>query len=440
MRRIKNESGQNSTPNLGHCKDRLPRNSEKQDSYIFHLIISSILCNNNRIHFRGTGTGEASSITVGVVNLDGESIEVNGAIPFNNSNQITIDITTTSNNQTIGIAFIESMKAANFTVSQYSEYGNKEAQGTAAYDISRGEIQIAVIIPANFTETLSFQYTDGSGTPLPTRACLEVYTDPSDPTGSLIAQQSVMGVISGFVKQYQNIAMRQVPSEYEDFFEVLADPISISSREAEISERPLNWIDYRIPGTLGLVLLWSGLNHSSISIASERTRGTFQRMIIAPVSPTTVLIGKLLSGLALVYLSSAIMLISSILIFNVNLYWNIPAITLAIFLGALSAIGIGLIISSLAKNEEAANSIAVIISVPLQFFIGAFFPLEIMPRAAQAFGRILPFTKLVLAMQNIMTKNLPLEAVMPQIVYMTFSGIILFALGVEVYMLSLKRL
>jgi len=392
------------------------------------------------IGFTFGGTGEASSITVGVVNLDGESIEVNRTIAFNNSNQITTGTTTTSNNQTIGIAFIESINAANFTVSQYSEYGNKDTPDTAAYDISRGQIQIAVIIPANFTETLSFQYADSSGNPLPTKAHLEVYTDPSDPTGSVIAQQSVIGFISGFVKQYQNIAMKQVPPEYEEYFEVLADPISISSREAEISERPLNWIDYMIPGTLGLVLLWSGLNHSSVSIASERTRGTFQRMIIAPVSPTTVLIGKLLSGLALVYLSSAVMLVSSILIFNVNLYWNIPAITLAIFLGALSAIGIGLIISSLAKNEEAANSIAVIVSVPLQFFIGAFFPLEIMPQAAQAFGRILPFTKLVLAMQNIMTKNLSLEAVMPQISYMALSGMILFTLGVAAYMLSLKRL
>lgn len=134
------------------------------------------------------------------------------------------------------------------------------------------------------------------------------------------------------------------------------------------------------------------------------------------------------------------MLASGILIFQVNLYWNIPAIVLAIFLGALSAIGIGLIISSLAKNEEAANSIAVLISVPLQFFIGAFFPLTLMPEPAQIFGEALPFTKLVYAMQDIMTKNLPLEAVMPEMIYMAISGLILFALGIIAYKLSLKRL
>jgi len=195
-----------------------------------------------------------------------------------------------------------------------------------------------------------------------------------------------------------------------------------------------------VPSTLGLVLLWGGLNHASVSIATERTKGTFQRMIIAPVSPVTVLVGKFISSLAIVYLSGVVMLASGVLLFQVNLYWNIPAIILSVFLGALSAIGLGLIISSLAKNEEAANAITILISVPLQFFIGAFFPLSMMPKPAQIFGNVLPFTKLVTAMQDIMTKNLPFEAVMPEIIYMTISGLILFALGVIAYQLSLKRL
>ncbi|MGD2066704.1 MAG: ABC transporter permease, partial [Candidatus Bathyarchaeota archaeon] len=197
---------------------------------------------------------------------------------------------------------------------------------------------------------------------------------------------------------------------------------------------------YMVPGTLGLVLIWSGLNHASMTIATERTKGTFQRMVIAPVSPTVVLLGKLISALAIVYMSAFIMLLSGVILFQVNLYWDIPVIVLAIFLGALSAIGIGLIISSLAKNEEAANSISVIISVPLQFFIGAFFPLTLMPEAAQAFGNALPFTKLVNAMQDVMTRNLPFDAVVPEIVYLAVSGLILFLLGTIAYRISLKRL
>jgi ABC-2 type transport system permease protein len=163
-------------------------------------------------------------------------------------------------------------------------------------------------------------------------------------------------------------------------------------------------------------------------------------MVIAPVSPMVVLLGKLISAMTIVYMSAFIMLLSGVLLFQVSLYWNIPVIILAIFLGALSAIGIGLIISSITKNEEAANSIAVIISVPLQFFIGAFFPLSIMPEAAQVFGNSLPFTKLVNAMQDIMTRNLPFDAVISEMVYLTASGLILFALGTIAYRIAIKRL
>ena len=375
--------------------------------------------------FGQSGTTGASSIVVGVVNLDGELVAVNA-----------ID----SNNSTTGDLFVQAMETANFTVNSYGEYGDRDTNGTAAYAISRGDIDAIVVIPANFTETLTFQYTDNMGTPVPTQSNLELYIDPSDTTGALITQQSVLGFISGFVKQYQQIIIEQAPSDVQGYMKVLADPIIVTTSDAEVTEAELQWIDYMVPGTLGLVLLWSGLNHASMTIATERTKGTFQRMIIAPVSPTIVFLGKFISNLALVYMSGFIMLLSGVLLFQVNLYWNIPVIILAIFLGSLSAIGIGLIISSVAKNEEAANSIAVIISVPLQFFIGAFFPLDIMPEAARTFGEALPFTKMVDAMKDIMTRNLPFDAVIPEMIYLTVSGLILFTIGTIAYRMALKRL
>jgi len=375
--------------------------------------------------FGSSGTENMSRISIGVVNLDGELVALTA---------------TDSTNSTIGDLFVQAMETANFTVKGYSEYGDIYTNGTAAYDLHQGDIINAIIvIPTNFTESLTFQYTDNMGTPIPTKAQIQLYVDPTDTTGALITQQSLLGFISGFVKHYQEAVIEQAPQDMKAYVEVLADPLIVTTSEAEGTEK-LQWIDYMVPGTLGLVLLWSGLNHASMTIATERTKGTFQRMVIAPVSPMVVLLGKLISALALVYMSAFIMLLSGVLLFQVNLYWNIPVILLAIFLGALSAIGIGLIISSLAKNEEAANSIAVIISVPLQFFIGAFFPLSIMPEAAQDFGNALPFTKLVNAMQDIMTRNLPFDAVIPEMVYLAVSGLILFLVGTIAYRISLRRL
>jgi ABC-2 type transport system permease protein len=375
--------------------------------------------------FGQSGTGDMSRISVGVVNLDGELIAVNATDSFNS---------------TIGDLFVEALESANFTVTGYGEYGDRDANGTAAYAISRGNIDAILVIPANFTETLTFQYLNDLGAPVPTKAHIELSVDPTDTTGAMITQQSVLGFISGFVKHYQDIAIEQAPQNMQAYIEVLADPLTVTVSEAEVTETELQWIDYMVPGTLGLVLIWSGLNHASRTISTERTKGTFQRMVIAPVSPTVVLLGKLISALAIVYMSAFIMLLSGVLLFQVNLYWDIPVMILAIFLGALSAIGIGLIISSLAKNEEAADSISVIISVPLQFFIGAFFPLTMMPQAAQDFGNALPFTKLVNAMQDVMTRNLPFDAVMPEMIYLAVSGVILFLMGTIAYRISVKRL
>jgi ABC-2 type transport system permease protein len=375
--------------------------------------------------FGQSGEADVSRIEIGVVNLDGELVAVNATDSFNS---------------TIGDLIVQGLESANFTVTGYGEYGDRDTNGTAAYAISRGDIDAILVIPANFTETITFQYTNDLGIPVPIKSHLALYFDPTDSTGALIAQQSVFGFLSAFIKEYQNIAIEQVIPDMKDYVEVLADPITVSVSEAAVTEAELQWIDYMVPGTLGLVLIWSGLNHASMTIATERTKGTFQRMVIAPVSSTVVLLGKLISAVAIVYMSAFIMLLSGVLLFQVNLHWNIPVMLLAIFLGALSAIGIGLIISSIAKNEEAANSISVIISVPLQFFIGAFFPLSIMPEAAQAFGNALPFTKLVNAMQDVMTRNLPFDSVIPEMLYLAASGLILFTLGTIAYRIALKRL
>ncbi len=375
--------------------------------------------------FGNVGTGETSRIQVGVANLDHVQTNVNGTI---------------SSNSTIGDAFVQGLKDANFTVREYASYGDKDSNGTAAYDLSNRNIRVAIVVPENFTEALSFQYRTLNGNILPTKANLAIYTDPSDPTGSLIAQQGVFGFVSGFIKVYQNNVIRNIPYEEQELVRVLTDPIQTTSHEADISGRQLRWIEYMVPGVLGLALIWGGLNRASFSISNERTRGTFQRIVIAPVSPITVLSGKLLSTLLIVYMSAFVMLFSGLVIFQVSLFWNIPLIIALIFLGSLTSIGIGLIISSFAKDGDAASSIATVISIPLQFFIGAFFPLSMMPVPAQVFGEALPFTKFVEAMQNTMTKNLPLSSIMPQIIYLTISGVILFVAGVLAYWWSLKKL
>jgi len=139
--------------------------------------------------FGQSGTTGASGIVIGVVNLDGELIAVNA-----------ID---SSNNSTIGDTFVQALETANFTVYGYGEYGDRDTNGTAEYAISRGDIDAIVVIPANFTETITFQYADNMGAPMPTKAHLALYVDPTDTIGALITQQSVLGFTSGFVKHYQ---------------------------------------------------------------------------------------------------------------------------------------------------------------------------------------------------------------------------------------------
>ena len=98
--------------------------------------------------FGQSGETGTSRIAIGVVNLDDELVTVNATNSFNS---------------TIGDLLIQGLENVNFTVTSYGEYGDRDTNGTAAYAISRGDINAILIIPANFTETLTFQYTDNLG-------------------------------------------------------------------------------------------------------------------------------------------------------------------------------------------------------------------------------------------------------------------------------------
>ncbi len=382
--------------------------------------------------FGGAGQTSVPTFDVAVVDLDSQPVDVNG---------------TMLRQSYLGNVFVQVLEDVNLTVEEYDELGNATKEGTAMYALAHGNAQAVVVIPANFTECLTMRYTtrlsNGSVVPLPVSPTVVVEVDSTDQYAYQVVRQMLTGIVTGFADAYREQVMVMsgvAGTDAERFVCFIAHPIVSEVHEYSGGSQDQPWIYYMTPGVLGVVVIWSGLSSSARSLAIEREDGMLRRLMVASASPTAVLLGEYLTTFLTVVISAALALVTGVLVFQVSLNWDFVAILVLTALVSFSVIGPGLIISSFAKNAEAAGSIQTVISIVLQFFTGSFFPVFLLPPAGQVFATALPYTQYSLAATDIMTRGLTLFDVSSRVSYVTVSGIVLMFIGALSYRRALKAL
>ena len=369
------------------------------------------------------GEGARASVEIGVVNLDREPVIIDGKRYRRNN---------------IAEIFVEGLKDVNFTVTEYREIGDIHlTRDSGLWALQEGDISGLLVIPANFSECLGFVYTE-AGHPVLQQPRLIVYIDQSDPNNALITEGTITGFVAGFGQIYGGTVAQALSSDELAVVTFVGHPIE--ARTISREKKVLKNIDFLVPGMITIVLVWVGLSHSVDSIAREKDEGSFQRLIIAPLSPIVILGGKAIYAIIIVLVSSAVALLTGVLFFDVDPHWNLHLTIPLIVLGSLAVIGAGLIITSLAKDSQTAETITLFVQFPIQFFVGVFIPVSLLPGPAQRVAELLPFTRVTSALQAIMTRDLGLNAIMGDALYLAGSSLVFFVLGVLAYDWSLKQL
>ncbi len=366
-------------------------------------------------------------IRIGVINNDDDAF-----IPING---------TLYNDTKFSFSYIEILQR-NFTLTHYDKIGSLNEENSAMYDMQQNKINAIIIIPENFTECLYLRYVDESGNKIPKEGKLTLYIDPTDPTAADVTYAAILGTIPVFLgEEYvtDEVFRFLLPIEYQSSVNFVAHPIS-PTRNNPPYQRHFERIDYLVPGMMGMIILWVGSKEALNSIVYEKKLGTISRLITSPTSSAAVLTGKALTCLVLVFISVVEVCLTGILVFDVDLYWNLELLVPMVILTGICSIGLGLFISAIAKDFATAKSMYALFILPIQFFIGAVFPLSVLPEPAQRFGESLPFTKSIEAFQLIMAKNASLSMILFQFWYVSVWCIGIFAIGTFSYWLYLRRL
>jgi len=160
---------------------------------------------------------------------------------------------------------------------------------------------------------------------------------------------------------------------------------------------------YLVPGLVVLIMTLVGAFLTSLLVAREWERGTMEALLVTPVRPTEILLSKMLPYFVVGAIGSALCLIAARWLFDVPFEGSLALIALACVLYLLVALGLGLFISSVTKNQFLASQVALIASfLPAMMLSGFLFDLHNVPAVVRAIGNVLPATHFMELLKTLM--------------------------------------
>jgi ABC-type polysaccharide/polyol phosphate export permease len=193
------------------------------------------------------------------------------------------------------------------------------------------------------------------------------------------------------------------------------------------------YIDWLVPGLLGMNIMSTGLWGVGFAIVQARTRKLLKRLAATPMSRAEYLASHVLSRLLWLALETAVIVGFARVAFDVGVRGGLGALTVLAVLGALSFGGLGLLIASRTRTIEGVSGIMNLVMMPMWVLSGVFFASSNFPDVMQPIIQALPLTALNNALRGVMNEGVSLRALWRDVATLVAWGVIPFALALRLF-------
>ena len=293
--------------------------------------------------------------------------------------------------------------------------------------IQTGEAEGGIIISNNFTSNIM---NGQQGT-------VTIVTDQSNPQLSAMIQ-AVLGEV--FSQMGTSLAQHNIAQQMGiDPSAALAivKPYNIQT-EGSV-EGNFSYFDFIAPGIMAMTVMMSVMTGLPAAISQEREVGTLDGMMVAPINRLSVILGKTLAQMARGILQGVLILVLAITLFGVTVHGSILLVFALLLLGVFSFVGLGVVLTSFAKDQETAVMMMTTIMFPMMFLSGVFFPIEQMPWFMQGISKFLPLTYVADSLRKVMVLGADIPALTSELSILIIFGIIMTAIAVPVFKRAMSR-
>jgi ABC-2 type transport system permease protein len=184
--------------------------------------------------------------------------------------------------------------------------------------------------------------------------------------------------------------------------------------------------NFIIPALLGAMLSLVVLSLTAVSIVRERERGTLEQLMVSPIRPLELVVGKLIPIVAIAYVELALMLLIAMRVFDVPVEGSLVLYGGAIFVYLLAEMGVGMLISTISRSQAQALPTIMLLVTTSAVLAGFFTPVEMMPPIAQWASALLPLRYFVAITRDLFAKGAGLRELAPHLLSLAGMGLTFF--------------
>ncbi len=304
-------------------------------------------------------------------------------------------------------ALLDAYRASDYFRLAYAVESEAELQAL----IDAGEVRAALVIPPQYTDRIR---TNGT-------AQVAFIIDGSDPSVATRALSAAQLIGQAHATRLQTQRLQRA---------------GLSTGQPPLEVRSRVWFNpdlkdtyFMIPGLIGLILYALTPMLTAASIVRERERGTIEQLIVTPLRPWEMVVGKIAPYIVIAFADTIESLLIGVLWFKIPIRSPLTTILLLSGLFLLSGLGIGLWASAQAKNQQEATLLVYMSFLPAIFLSGYIFPLEAMPPFLQWVSYLIPLRYFLIIIRALLVKGAPVSALRGEIAALAFFGVALLTLA-----------
>lgn len=284
----------------------------------------------------------------------------------------------------------------------------KEVNHTEAIRQSfrEGKTKLAIVFPTGFQE--GFFRDQG--------AAIQLLADASDPNTATTLINYASAIIGSYQKEI--LGLTEIPFNIQTEVKMLYNP-------------SLKGVYLFVPGVMTIILMLVSAMMTSIAITREKELGTMEVLLVSPLKPSLIILGKVIPYIILALINTSIILLLGTFVFGMPIRGDFFLLALMCLLFIITSLSLGILISTKTETQQVAMMISLMaLMLPTILLSGFIFPIESMPEILQWISNIIPAKWFIIILKNIMLKGTGIEFIWRESLILL--GMTLFFIGTSI--------
>lgn len=289
---------------------------------------------------------------------------------------------------------------------------NREADIASVF--KKGQVKAVLNFEKDFSKNLIKEH----------KATIQIITDATDPNTA----NTISNYVNAILQKYQKDLNKDITMVYQ-----------IVPETRMVYNPELKSVYMFVPGVMTIILMLVSAMMTSISITREKELGTMEILLVSPLKPIQVIVGKVFPYIFLSIINAVVIVMLSIFIFKMPVQGSLFLLGLESILFIISALALGILISTISATQQTAMMISLMgLMLPVILLSGFIFPISSMPLPLQVISNIIPAKWFIIIIKGIMLKGVGLQFIWKETLILLGMTVFFMALSVKKYKIRLE--